>query len=137
MASLNKVFLIGNLTRDPELRFTPSGAAVATIGLAVNHRYQAENEWKDEPSFFTVIAWGNLAERCSEKLTKGSPILVEGRLRWRQWETPDGSKRSTVEIVAKNIQFLPRGEKKNNHGIPDDELAALEEQMDGYPQEPF
>jgi len=137
MASLNKVFLIGNLTRDPELRFTPSGAAVATIGLAVNHKYQVEGEWKDEPSFFTVIAWGTLAERCSEHITKGSPVLVEGRLRWRQWETPDGQKRSTIEIVAQRIQFLPRGEKKNNHGIPDDELAALEDQMGDIDDVPF
>jgi len=129
MASLNKVFLIGNLTRDPELRFTPSGAAVANIGLAVNHRYQdSGGNWVDEPSFFTVVAWGRQAEVCNEYLQKGSPVLVEGRLRWRSWETPDGQKRSTVEIVASRVQFLNRAGARSEDvlaDLADADLQAL------------
>lgn len=127
MASLNKVFLIGNLTRDPELRFTPSGAAVANIGLAVNHRYQDNGgNWVDEPSFFTVVAWGRQAEVCNEYLQKGSPVLVEGRLRWRSWETPDGGKRSTVEIVASRVQFLNRAGARSEDVLADMADADLQ-----------
>lgn len=117
MANLNQVFLIGNLTRDVELRFTPNGAAVATIGLAVNHNYKdSSGEWKQEPNFFTVTAWGKTAENANEHLKKGSPILVEGRLRWRSWETDAGEKRSVVEVVANRIQFLHSKPKDGNSG---------------------
>ncbi|MCL6472469.1 MAG: single-stranded DNA-binding protein [Firmicutes bacterium] len=109
MASLNRVFIIGNLTMDPELRFTPNGTAVANLRVAVNHRYQgASGDWVDEASFFNVVAWGRQAEVCNEYLRKGRPVLVEGRLRSRSWETPEGQKRSTVEIVASRVQFLDR-----------------------------
>jgi single-strand DNA-binding protein len=107
MASLNKVLLIGNLVADPELRFTPNGAAVANLRIAVNHRYQGNNgDWVDEASFFNIVAWGRQAEVANEYLKKGRPILVEGRLQSRSWETPEGQKRSTVEIVSSRIQFL-------------------------------
>ncbi|NQT46429.1 MAG: single-stranded DNA-binding protein [Candidatus Omnitrophica bacterium] len=109
-SSLNKVFLMGNLTRDPELRYIPSGTAVATFGLAVNRRYtSATGEKKEDVAFLRIVVWGRRAEVCGEYLSKGSPIFVEGRLQSRSWEGNDGVKRSTVEIVADNIQFLGRG----------------------------
>jgi len=112
MASLNKVFLIGNLTRDPELRYVPSGSAVATFTLAVNRVYTTQTgEKKEQASFIRIVVWGRRAEVCGEYLVKGSPIFVEGRLQSRDWEAQDGQKRNTVEVVADNIQFLKMGEK--------------------------
>ncbi|MDO8730324.1 MAG: single-stranded DNA-binding protein [Candidatus Omnitrophota bacterium] len=110
MANLNKVFLMGNLTRDPELRYIPSGTAVATFTVASNRSYtSAAGEKKEEACFVRVVSWARQAELAAEYLTKGSPIFVEGRLQSRSWETPDGQKRSTIEVVAQNIQFLGRG----------------------------
>ena len=110
MANLNKVFLMGNLTRDPELRYIPSGTAVATFTVASNRVYtSAAGEKKEEACFVRVVSWARQAELAAEYLTKGSPIFVEGRLQSRSWETPDGQKRSTFEVVAQNIQFLGRG----------------------------
>lgn len=105
MANGNTVELIGNLTRDPELRFTPSGAAVANFGLAVNRRWrnQQTNEWEEQVSFFDIVCWRELAENVSESLTKGMRIMVSGRLDQRSWETQDGEKRSKVEVVADEI----------------------------------
>jgi len=109
MASLNKVFLIGNLTRAPELRYTPSGMAVADLRLAVNRRYQTQSGEKREGTcFLSVVMWGKQAESCSEYLDKGSPIMVEGRLQTRDWETKDGQKRNVVEVVAERVQFMGR-----------------------------
>ena len=109
MASLNRVVLIGNLTRDPELRTTPSGTSVATLGIAVNRRWtNQQGEKVDNTDFFNIVAWGKLAELCSEYIRKGSPIAVDGRLQYRTWETPEGQKRSKVEVVAENVQFLGR-----------------------------
>ncbi|MEX0768766.1 MAG: single-stranded DNA-binding protein [Microthrixaceae bacterium] len=106
MANGNTVELIGNVTRDPELRFTPSGAAVANFGLAVNRRWrnQKTNEWEEQVSFFDIVCWRELAENASESLTKGTRVMVSGRLDQRSWEDPkDGSKRSKVEVVADEI----------------------------------
>jgi len=106
-ASLNRVFLIGNLTRDPELRYVPSGTAVATFDIAVNRVYMTQSgEKKEETSFLRTVVWGRRAEVCAEYLAKGSSVFVEGRLRSRSWETQDGQKRSTIEIVANSVQFL-------------------------------
>lgn len=114
MASLNKVFLIGNLTRDPELRYVPSGTAVATFTIAVNRVYTTQSgEKKEQATFVRVVVWGRRAEVCGEYLSKGSPLFVEGRLQSRNWETQDGQKRSTIEVIADNIQFLRGGEKAN------------------------
>ena len=111
MASLNKVLLIGNLTRDPELRYVPSGSAVASFTLAVNRVYKLQTgEKKEEVSFVKVIVWGRMAEVCGEYLSKGSPVFVEGRLQSRSWDGPDGQKRSAMEVIAVNIQFL-RGQQ--------------------------
>jgi len=107
MASLNKVFIMGNLTRDPELRYVPSGTAVATFTIAVNRVYTSQaGEKKEEVSFIRVVVWGRRAEVCGEYLSKGSPVFVEGRLQSRSWEGQDGQKRNTIEVIADNVQFL-------------------------------
>jgi single-strand DNA-binding protein len=105
MANGNNVTIIGNCTRDPELRFTPSGMAVATFGVAVNRRWQnrSTNEWEEAVSFFDVTAWQQLAENVSESVQKGTRVVVTGRLDQRSWETQDGEKRSKVEIVADEV----------------------------------
>ncbi|MBU3911720.1 MAG: single-stranded DNA-binding protein [Candidatus Omnitrophica bacterium] len=106
MASLNKVFLMGNLTRDPELRYVPSGAPVATFGLAVNRRFMTQQgEKKDDVCFVRVVVFGKQAESCNQHLNKGRLVFVEGRLQFRSWEQ-DGQKRSTLDIVAERVQFL-------------------------------
>ena len=110
MASLNKVFIMGNLTRDPELRYVPSGTAVASFTIAVNRVYTSQaGEKKEEVSFIRVVVWGRRAEVCGEYLSKGSPVFVEGRLQSRSWEAQDGQKRSTIEVIADNVQFLRGG----------------------------
>jgi len=106
-ASFNKVLLMGNLTRDPELRYVPSGTAVGNFTVAVNRVYQTQaGEKKEEATFIRVIVWGRRAEVCGQYLKKGSPVFVEGRLRTRSWQTQQGEQRSTMEVVADNIQFL-------------------------------
>jgi len=108
MANLNKVFLIGNLTRDPELRYIPSGAAVASFGMAANRNYLTQTgEKKQEVCFVRIVVWGRQAETCNQYLTKGSPVFVEGRLQYRAWES-EGQKRSTLEVKADRVQFLGR-----------------------------
>ena len=109
MVAFNRVILAGNLVRDPETRFLPSGDAVTSFSIAVNRRYKSNNEVKEEVSFFDISVFGKTGENCAEYLSKGRPVLVEGRLRQRSWET-DGVKRSKIEVVANNVQFLgPRG----------------------------
>src|SRR5881394_1976048 len=105
MPSGNSVTLIGNITRDPELRFTPAGAATASFGLAVNRRWQNRQtqEWEEATSFFDVVCWREMAENAGESLTKGSRVIVTGRLEQRSWETQEGEKRSVVEVVADEI----------------------------------
>ncbi|MBI2118702.1 MAG: single-stranded DNA-binding protein [Elusimicrobia bacterium] len=108
---LNDVRLVGRLTRDPELRFTGKGQAVCRIDLAINRRYKdATGEWKDDTSFIPVVVWRETAQRCSERLKKGSPVYVEGRLRSRNWETKDGQKRTSIEVDTRRIQFLEKSE---------------------------
>ncbi len=109
MASLNRVLLIGNLTRPPELRYTPGGTAVADLRLAVNRNYTTQGgEKRDEVCFLTIVVWGKQAESCGEYLDKGSQIFVEGRLQTRDWEGKDGQKRSVTEVVAERVQFMGR-----------------------------
>jgi single-strand DNA-binding protein len=110
MASLNKVFLIGNLTKDPELRYTPNGTAVANLRIAVNRKFKDRSgELKEDTCFVTITAWDKQAEICNQYLQKGRPIFVEGILQSRSWETPEGQKRSTIDVRAERIQFLPAG----------------------------
>lgn len=115
-ASLNKVFLMGNLTRDPELRYIPSGTAVANFSLAINRPYKdAGGEKKEEVSYVRVVVWGKMAEVCGEYLTKGRPVLVEGRLKSRSWEAQDGQKRNALDVVATSVQFIgAKGDRTQN-----------------------
>lgn len=99
----NTVTLIGNLTRDPELRFTTGGRAIASFGLAVNRRYQQNGEWQEQVSFFNVTCWGDLGENVATSMTKGSRIIVTGRLEQRSWETSEGEKRTVVEVIADEV----------------------------------
>jgi single-strand DNA-binding protein len=101
--STNSITLIGNLTRDPELRFTTGGRGVASFGLAVNRRYQQNGEWQEQTSFFNVVCWGDLGENAATSLTKGSRVIVTGRLEQRSWETQENEKRSVVEVVADEV----------------------------------
>jgi len=110
MASYNQVILIGNLTKDVELKYTSGGAAVCNFGLAVNRAYtDADGEKQEEVTFIDIVCWNKLAEVCAQYLHKGSPAFVEGRLQQKSWETEDGSKRYRHEIVAKSVQFLSKG----------------------------
>ena len=112
-ANINRVVLLGNLTKDPELRHTPSGTAVCSLRLAVNTRRKdgATGEWTEKPNYFDVTVWGAQGENVAKYLQKGSPLLIDGRLEWREWEAQDGTKRQAVEIIADSVQFLgSRGE---------------------------
>lgn len=105
--SLNRVELIGNLTRDPELRYTPQGTAVCTFGVATNRTWQTDSgEKKEDTEFHRVVAWNKLAELCSQLLTKGRKVYIEGRLQTRSWTGQDGAQRSTTEIVANDMLIL-------------------------------
>lgn len=108
MASFNKVILMGNLTKDPEIRYTPSGTAVASFSLAVNRRYKQGEELKDEVCYVDIVVFGKQAENCGQYLNKGNGVIVDGRLQQRRWETDDGQKRSKHEVVAQSINFLPK-----------------------------
>lgn len=113
MASFNKVLLIGNLTRDPELRYTPQGVAVVNLRLAVNRKFRDRNqEMKEEVCFITAVAWDKQAETCNQYLHKGSPLLVEGRLLSRSWEDNTGQKRNVIEVRAERVQFLGKAPAK-------------------------
>ena len=107
MASFNKVLLIGNLTKDPELRYTPQGTAVVNLRMAVNRKFKDRNqELKEEVCFITCVAWDKQAETCNQYLKKGSALLVEGRLQSRSWEDNTGAKRNVIEVRAERVQFL-------------------------------
>ncbi len=107
MANLNKVFLIGNITRQPELRYTPGGSAVTTLGVAVNRRFKdSSGALKEEVTFVDVSVFSKQAEACAQYLQKGSPVFVEGRLHLRKWETPEGQTRTKLDVTAERVQFL-------------------------------
>jgi single-strand DNA-binding protein len=109
MVSVNKITIIGNLGNEPEMRFTPSGRPVTSFRVATNWRYTTpEGERKEETEWFSVVAWGRLAEQCNQFLTKGRLVYVEGRLRLRTWEGQDGQRRARNEIVADRVKFLDR-----------------------------
>jgi single-strand DNA-binding protein len=117
MASFNRALLMGNLTRDPELRYLPNGSAVANMSMAMNRTYKSQTgEMKDEVTYVRVVVWGKQAEACAEYLSKGSPVFVEGRLQSRLWETEDKQKRSVLEVVAERVQFL--GRKRGGEEAP-------------------
>ena len=118
MASFNKVILLGNLTRDPELRYTPNGTPVATFGMATNRRSGQGDERREDVCFVDIVVFGREAETASEFLSKGRAALIEGRLQWRSWEGQDGQKRSKHEVVAERIQFMPRGREEGMERTP-------------------
>ena len=144
MASYNRVILVGNLTRDVELRHLNSGTAVADVGLAVNDRRKSQSgEWVDETTFVDVTLWGRTAEVASEYLSKGSPLLVEGRLKLDTWET-DGQKRSKLKVVCEKMQMLggrgggggggqPRGASSDAYSEPAPATAAATTPNDDIP----
>jgi single-strand DNA-binding protein len=106
-ANINRVVLVGNLTKDPELRQTGGGTPVCSLRIAVNTRRRDESgQWGDKPNYFSVSVFGNQAESCSQYLSKGRPVAIDGRLEWREWQAQDGAKRESVEIVADSVQFL-------------------------------
>ena len=108
MANINRVVLVGNLTKDPELRHTGGGMAVCSLRLAVNTRRkdQASGQWVEKPNYFDVTVWGAQGESCAQYLSKGRPVAIDGRLEWREWDAQDGSKRQAVEVIADTVQFL-------------------------------
>ena len=118
MASFNRVILMGNLTRDPELRYNPNGTPVCNFSLALSRKYKQGEEFREEVSYIDIVVFAKQAENCGQYLQKGSGVLIEGRLQQRRWETDDGQKRSKVEVVASNVQFMPK-----RHGGSEPEAA--------------
>ncbi len=116
MVELNKVILIGNLTRNPELRYTPSGTPVANFGLAVNRRFRQGDDQKEEVCFVDIVVFGKQAENCGQYLSKGDGAIIDGRLQQRRWETEDGQRRSKHEVVAQSVTFGPK--KRSHAGEP-------------------
>jgi single-strand DNA-binding protein len=133
MASFNKVILIGNLTKDPELRYTAGGAPVANLRLAVNRTWLGKDgQKKEDVCYVTVVVWNKLAETVGEFKKKGDPIFVEGRLQSKSWETEDKQKRTVLEVIADRVQFLNRGAKTGGSDAPHE--GAMEDE--GVPQGP-
>lgn len=153
MAVGNNVDLVGNVTRDPELRFTPSGQAVATFGLAVNRRWQNRQTqaWEEATSFFDIVCWGQLGENVAESVHRGDRLIVTGRLDQRSWETQEGDKRSKIEVVADEVgpslryatASVVRNEKSDGQGgyqgVVEEHKAAQSAPANtyAYEEEPF
>lgn len=143
MANFNKVLLIGNLTKDPELRYTPQGTAVLNLRLAVNRKFKDKSqEVKEETCFITIVVWDKQAETCNQYLSKGRQIFVEGRLQSRSWEDNTGQKRSVIEVRAERVQFLgappnqvrpaAAASDEASHEEPSTESSWLEESEDKH-----
>jgi single-strand DNA-binding protein len=138
MANLNKVFFMGNLTRDPELRYLPNGTAVTTFTVAANRAYKLPSgEKKEEATFMRVVVWGRRAETCGEFLNKGSSVFVEGRLQARSWQGQDGQTRNTVEIVADNVQFLGKPKREGQPAKVPQETEGAQGPTDIIPDVDF
>ena len=110
MVGFNKIILIGNLTRNPELRYTPSGTPVANFGLAVNRRFRQADDQKEEVCYVDIVVFGKQAEHCGQYLSKGDGAIIDGRLQQRRWETEDGQRRSKHEVVAQSVTFLTKSQ---------------------------
>ena len=118
--NINRVVLTGNLTKDPDLRATPSGTPVCSLRLACNGRRKNNetNQWEDQPNYFDITVWGAQGENCSKYLTKGRGVAIDGRLQWREWTDQSGNKRQSVDIIAENVQFLGgRDDAGNGNGF--------------------
>ncbi len=137
-ANINRVILVGNLTRDPELRHTPSGTAVCSLRLAVNSRRKDDSgQWVDKPNYFDITVWGAQGENCAQYLAKGRPVAIDGRLEWREWETQDGAKRQAVDVVADNVQFLAgRGDGEGGGGTYIPQAAGAASASAEFPTSP-
>ncbi len=115
--NINRVVLTGNLTRDPELRSTNSGTSVCSLRLACNtRRKDGSGQWVDKPNYFDITVWGAQGENCAQYLSKGRPVAVDGRLEWREWDTPEGHKRQAIDIIADSVQFLGSRDGGENGG---------------------
>ncbi|HZE05098.1 MAG TPA: single-stranded DNA-binding protein [Solirubrobacteraceae bacterium] len=125
--NINRVVLTGNLTRDPELRSTPSGMSVCSLRLACNGRRKNNetNQWEDQPNYFDITVWGAQGENCSKYLSKGRGVAIDGRLQWREWTDQNGNKRQSVDIIADTVQFLGgREDAGNGNGFSSSARAA-------------
>ncbi|MDD4294377.1 MAG: single-stranded DNA-binding protein [Candidatus Omnitrophica bacterium] len=128
MVSFNKIFLVGNLTRDPELRYTPQGTAVATLRIAVNTPFKDKNgQVQRDTCFVNVVTWAQMAETCNQYLQKGRQIFVEGRLQSRSWQDSEGKNRSVIEVRAARVQFMPRAVREETSKEYDNMEDAPEE----------
>jgi len=127
VAGFNKGILIGNLTKNPELRYTPSGTPVTNFGLAVNRRYRQADDLKEEVCYIDIVVFGKQAEHCGQYLSKGNGVIVDGRLQQRRWETEDGQKRSKHEVVAQTVTFLPKRQESGAEPGPPDETSEFEQ----------
>ncbi len=117
MTSFNKVILLGNLTRDPEVRYTPNGIAVASFAIAVNRKYKQGEETKEEVSYIDIVVFGKQAESCGQYINKGDAVLIDGRLQQRRWDDKEtGQKRSKVEVVAQSVNFMPKRQSAGHAG---------------------
>jgi single-strand DNA-binding protein len=123
--NINRIILTGNLVADPELRATPSGTPVCNLRIASSTRRKdgTTGDWVDKPNYFDIIVWGAQGATAAEHLGKGRPVAIDGRLEWRQWETPDGAKRQSVDIVADTVQFLGSA-STNDNGVPGEEVST-------------
>lgn len=133
--NINRVIVTGNLTRDPELRSTPSGTSVCSLRIAVNTRRKQGDEWVDQPNYFDVTVWGKQGENVAQYLAKGRPCAIDGRLEWREWES-DGGKRQAVQIVAESVQFLG-GRDDDSGGSEREPVAASSDDGFGTDDVPF
>ena len=135
MASLNCVCLLGRLTRNPDVRYSPSGTPVTALGLAVNNRIKrSDDSWQDDPCFVDVVIFGPQAEACAKYLNKGDPVLLEGRLQYRTWQDQQGNKRSKHEVIAFRVQFLPKPGPRSD---TEDRLAGASIGAEGDDDVPF
>lgn len=131
---LNKVMLIGNLGRDPEMRYTPSGRPVTTFSVATNRSWKtSDGERRSETEWFNVVAWGSLAEICNQYLKKGQQVYIEGRLQSRSWEDDDKNKHQTTEVVAKEMIMLGDRRKGNSEGAEEGDEASPDDEDDEFP----
>ena len=136
MASLNKVLIMGNLTRDPEVRYTPKGQAVVDLGVAVNRRYKVENETREETTFIDVTFWGRSAEVIGQYMKKGRPIYIEGRLQLDSWEDKaTGQKKSRLKVIGDEFQFLGGREGGGSGGGDDEEGGGFRGRQQQAPQQ--
>jgi len=132
MTSFNKVILLGNLTRDPEVRYTPNGIAVASFAIAVNRKYKQGDETKEEVSYIDIVVFGKQAESCGQYINKGDAVLIDGRLQQRRWDDKEtGQKRNKIEVVAQSVNFMPKrssggGQQAQGHAEPTPEAPVDE-----------